>query len=419
MKPIYALIDCNNFFVSCERAFQPALQNVPVAVLSGNDGCVISRSQEVKKLGLAMGAPLFKEADFIREHGIKIFSSNFELYSDMSGRVMSLLKRFTDRMEVYSIDEAFLRLDDVPDPVTYARKIRKIIWKSVRIPVSIGLAPSKTLAKAASHWAKDNPESNGVFSFLDGDIRSFLQKIPIEEVWGIGRNLKVFMHGKQVYTADEFAYKNPAWIKNHMGVVGLKLAQELQGIPCDGHISDESKRSIMCTRSFGKTVTDINELRQALAMHAAHAGEKLREEGEVAGMIGVHLRTNRFNADKKYSATQFIQIETPTNYTPELSKQASRVLDLLYKPGYKYAKIGVLCIQLSPEDAVQQSMFEQRNGQKEHRAMEAYDHLNAKFGAGTVRYAQSGTKRPWSAKREMLSKAFTTNITELPVVKAS
>lgn len=418
MKPIYALIDCNNFFVSCERAFQPELYGRPVAVLSGNDGCVISRSSESKELGLPMGAPYFQHAAFIRENGIKVFSSNFELYSDMSGRVMSLLKQFADRMEIYSIDEAFLRLDEVPDPAAYAREIRKAIWKQARIPVSIGIASSKTLAKAASHWAKGNLQSGGVFSFLDGDVRTHLQKIPIEEVWGIGRNLASFMHGKQIYTADEFVRKDPAWVKNHMGVVGLRLSQELQGIPCDGHTSDESNRSIMCTRSFGKAILDIADLRQAIAMHAAHAGEKLREKNEVTALIGVHLRTNRHNNDKKYSATQYIEIETPTNYTPELSKQAIRILDLLYKPGYKYWKIGVMCTSLLPEISVQQSIFEKRDGQKERRTMEAFDHLNAKFGAGTVRYAQSGIKRVWSAKREMLSKAFTTDIAEIPVVRA-
>lgn len=419
MKPVYALIDCNNFFVSCERAFQPALHNRPVAVLSGNDGCVISRSQEVKKLGMPMGAPLFKIKDFIKQNDVTIFSSNFELYSDMSDRVMSLLKRFADQVEIYSIDEAFLRLDMVPDPEAYALEIRKAVWQQTRIPVSIGLAPSKTLAKAASHWAKDHTEHRGVFSFIDKNTREFLQKIPVEEVWGIGRNLKTMLHGKGIFTAAEFAYANPAWIQKNMGITGLRLAQELQGIPCDREMSVDAKRSIMCTRSFGRAVTDIAELRESVAMHAAHAAEKLREEGEITSSIGVHLRTNRYNNDQKYSATQYIEIETPTNYTPELSRQALRILDILYKPGFRYWKTGVMCINLLPENSCQQSIFEQRDGDKESRLMSAYDHLNAKFGSGAVSYAQTGTKRLWHAKREMLSRPFTTDISQLPVVRAS
>jgi DNA polymerase V len=418
-QEVYALLDCNNFFVSCERAFQPHLQNQPVAVLSGNDGCVVSRSQEVKKLGLPMGAPYFKYADFINRNHIKIFSSNFELYSDMSNRVMSMLKEFTDFFEIYSIDEAFLRLTGVPHLEEYAKKIRKTVWQWTRIPVSIGIANTKTLAKAANYWAKHHADGGGVFSFVGKNAQLFLKQIPVEEIWGIGRQSAVFLNSKGIFTAAEFTSSDEGWVRKNMGVTGLRLVQELKNISCDNDTETPSpKKSIICSRSFGSPVTELKDLQQAVSMHAAHAAEKLRDEGEIAGTIGVYLRTNRHNNDKKYAASHFIEIQTPSQYTPDISACALQALRVIFKPGFRYKKVGVTCTHLLPEGSCQQSLFEKRNAAKEHKLMQTYDQLNKRFGNGTLQYAQSGITRAWNSRRDLLSHPFTTKIGHLPIVHA-
>jgi DNA polymerase V len=418
-KPIFALVDCNNFYVSCERTFQPALETVPVMILSNNDGCVISRSAEVKALGIKMGEPVFKLKDVISRNKVKVFSSNYTLYGDMSQRVMDTLHELVEEVEIYSVDEAFMRLDGVRDQEQLARKIKHTIKKWTGIPVSIGIAPTKVLAKVANHIAKKNPEYNGVFDLTDRPIDFYLHNFPVSDLWGVGRQYKKMLEDNGIRTALQLKNTNDNWVQKKMTIKGLRMLYELRGISC---LSLEEvvqpKKGITCSKSFGQPVTELSGLQEAVASYITRGAEKLREEGLVASYLRVFILTNKFNNDAKYGASKGIDLLTPTAYTPNLIANAERMLAEIYRDGYRYKKAGIMLLGLLPEKLHQQNLFERIDTERQQRLMNTLDIVNTKHGRNTLTYLATGIKHTWSMRRELLSPNYTTQWSELPVVKA-
>ncbi len=418
MPEVFALVDCNNFFVSCERAFQPALEKVPVAVLSNNDGCFISRSKEVKDLGIPMGAPYFKYKDIVQKNNIKVFSSNFSLYGDLSQRVMTTLEEFTDELEVYSIDEAFLKLPGGTSNEALGQTIRQTVRQWTRIPVSIGIASTKVLAKVANHMAKKYPHFNGVCDITHEDVSFILHDLPVGELWGIGRKSTKKLKALGVTTAGQLLEHSDAWIRKHLSITGLHIAYELRGIPCFKLDDDpEPKKGIMCTRSFGKAVTTKDALKEAVATYTERAAEKLREEGLVTSYFYIYIRTNRFNLDKKYTGSKGFHLPVASSYTPYLVSKAMELVDAVYRDGYRYFKAGVCCVGLLPETTVQQNLFTPVAFEKNNSLMQAVDRVNRHFGKDTLFIAGSGIKKEWSMRKDHTSQRFTTSLKELPTVR--
>lgn len=418
MTSLFALVDCNNFFVSCERAFRPDLETKPVMVLSNNDGCVISRSQEVKDLDIPMGAPYFKIKDWAQKYNVHVFSSNFALYGDMSDRVMTTLEQFTDEIEVYSIDEAFLQFSPSSTLVQFAHEIRQTVRQWTRIPVSIGIASTKTLAKIANHIAKKNPAHNGVFELKDEEVDSYLEKLPASEVWGIGRQQTEFLRENGITTALQLKNAPDHWVKKNLSVVGLKIVTELRGTSClPLDTVPEPKKGIISSRSFGRAITTLNELEEAVALYTTRAAEKLREEHRAATAMYVMIRTNYHNQDKKYSKSLMRELPLASAHTPYLISQALEILREIYKDGFRYAKAGVGFVGLVPDTAQQQNLFVKTDHHKNNRLMKAVDQLNNRFGDETVTFAATGRKREWKMKSEFRSPRYTTMVGEVPRVK--
>src|SRR5271170_2085037 len=360
MKKIFALVDCNSFYVSCERVFHPAFKNKPVVVLSNNDGCAISRSQEAKDIGIAMGAPIFKCEQLVKSHDVKVFSANFVLYGDMSNRVMSALSSFTPNLEIYSIDEAFLSLEGFENfgYLDYGRKIRSTVKERTGIPVSVGIAPSKTLAKVANHIAKDNPKMGGVFCFIDEkDIDQWLEKTPVREIWGIGAEKALFLSRHGVVNALQLKKAPDEWIKKHLTIMTLRTVMELRGTPSITFEEIQpNKKAIVTSRTFGYEVSSLSEMEEAISAYIAKASEKVRYQGSVAGHIQVFIETNPFKGNY-YRNSASVDVTPPTAYTPQLVEIAKRLLAKIYKEGYRYKSCGVMLTNFSDEDLVQQDLF--------------------------------------------------------------
>ncbi len=419
---IFALVDCNNFYASCERAFNPKLRGRPIVVLSNNDGCVIARSNEAKALGIPMGAPAFKFHPLFRKHGVHVFSSNFALYGDMSRRVMDTASLFTPDMEIYSIDEAFLRLDRMHDhPLDLARKIRATILQWTGIPVSIGIGPTKTLAKIANRVAKKNPEHGGVFSLADyPDQNRILAGIGIEDVWGIGSRYSKKLREFGIRNALQFSKLDKDWVKKRMTVNGLHTLLELQGIPCiplDQTVA--TPKSIVCSRTFAKAVTDKDQLEQIVSGYAARTGERLRGQKCVAGHIQVFVLTDRFRLDKpQYSNTATVSLAMPSSHTPDLLRAAQMVLGQIFKPGYEYRKAGVMVFGIEKEQGRRLNLFDPspENRARSKALMDTMDRVNAKWGAMTMRMAAEGKGQRWVMRQAHLSPRYTTDWKALPKV---
>lgn len=415
-KLLVALVDCNNFFVSCERALQPALETKPVLVLSSNDGCVISRSAEVKALGIQMGEPYFQCKEVLNKNQVKVFSSNFTLYGDLSQRVMETLETFVEDMEVYSIDEAFLNLTSIRQPVALCRKIRKTVRQWTRIPVSIGLAPTKVLAKVANHIAKKNPVYGGVFELTLESSSAILATIPVGEIWGIGRQSAKLLHDHRIDTALQLRDMPDAWLKKNLSVQAVRIAHELRGTPCFSLAENPTpKKGIVCSRSFGKTITSLKELEEAVATYASRAAEKLREEHQIASYIHVYVRTRRFNQDKKYANSNGAYLPVSSASTPVLITAALALVRSIFKPGFAYAKAGVSVSGLTADSLHQQSLFTPFEFDRHERLMRAYDGINRRFGGETIKYAATGTTNRWQTKNDFVSKRFTTSFKDIPV----
>lgn len=409
-KSLFALLDCNNFYVSCERVFNPRLTGKPVVVLSNNDGCVIARSNEAKALGVPMGAPAFQCRDLFNRHNIISCSSNYALYGDMSHRVMQTLTQFTPDLQIYSIDEAFLLMNG-PTPAD-ALKIRQTVLQWTGIPVSIGIASTKTLAKVANRHAKKKLPQQGVFILEEEKlIKEVLSDLPVEDVWGIGRQLTVKLRKHGIYTAWELAQAEETWIKKNFSVVVLRTVLELRGISCLS-LSEAvpAKKSIICSRSFGRAVTELDELSEALASYTARAAEKLREQGSVASFIEVFLESKRSGEEWVYAPAVQMILAEPTDYTPLLIQKAKEGLSRIFRSGLAYKKNGVMLGGILPHRFFQPNLFAMHKTpvEKQRKLMELLDRTNARYGSGTLKFAAEGLLQPWKMKRDNSSPHFTT-----------
>ena len=420
-----ALIDCNNFYVSCERVFQPKLEGKPVLVLSNNDGCVVSRSNEVKALGLKMGEPWFKLEKLAKQHGIIAFSSNYTLYDDLSTRVMSILSTFSPRQEIYSIDECFLDLDgfDPQSLMTYGQTMRQTIMRNVGIPVCVGIADTKTLAKLANHCAKKGfAGEDGVcdFGLLDESQRSALfSNIPVGDVWGVGRRISEGLLAMRIKTIGDLRTTNLKRIRSQFSVVLERTVQELNGISCiQLEEIGKPRQQIIVSRSFGTMITGLDDLSESIAYFTTRAAEKLRRDGSVATSISVYIHTNPFREDApQYNGSTIVQFQ-PSDDTMELISAALKGLKEIYRSGFHYKKSGVLLMGLQRKGSVQATLFDDTDKQaKSVNMMRTLDAINKKMGKGSVTLAASGINHRWAMRRERQSPNYTTNWFELPIVE--
>jgi DNA polymerase V len=421
MKYIFALVDCNNFYVSCERIFEPSLENRPVVVLSNNDGCVVSRSNEAKKLGIGMGVAFFKVKDLAVKSGLVALSSNYTLYADMSRRVIETLCNFTPEVEVYSIDEAFLNLSGFGDDLTdYGRKIRQTVKQWTGMPVSIGIAETKTLAKIANRIAKRSPEADGVFELTEqARIDEALEQTGVEHIWGIGIKTCIKLKKEGIKTALALRGVDVAWMRRRFGVTGVRTVYELRGICCyELEEQPPAKKGITVSRMFGRKVETVEELKEAIASYASRAGEKLRDEGLAAGAMTVYVMTSRFvDPRKRYFNSRGVNFPVATNYTPELIDYATVAIERLYKKGFLYAKAGLILGDLVPEGRVQGNLFDQADRQKSKRLMRAIDAVNLKLPDSRLVWAAEGIDQSWRTKFAKRSKRYTTQWDELVEVE--
>ncbi len=409
---LFFLIDCNQFFVSCEQVFNPKLHNKPVVVLSNNDGCVVARSKQAKALGIPMGAPAFKYADLFKAHKVHVFSSNFTLYGDLSQRVMHVISHFSPDMEEYSIDEAFLWINTA-DPLAIAREIKSTVLKWTGIPVSIGIGATKTLAKVANDIAK---KGDGIFIFSDPtQIDTVLQQLPVQEIWGIGRNLSLSLQQAGITHARAFKDAPDGWLQKRFSVVQLRTAYELRGISCLA-LNDlpAPRQSITCSRSFGKPVSKLSDIEEALAVYTANAAEKLREEELLPSVLTVFLMTSPF-VQPAYSNSWTMILDEPTSFTPQLVAKVKEVLRKIYRTGYLYKKVGVVMGEFLSQSNVQPDLFlsDEKQTQKRQRAMQVVDTLNQRFGGSSLRFAAEGLQQRWKPKRGNVSPRYTTCWNEL------
>lgn len=418
---MYGLCDCNNFFVSCERVFRPDLEGRPVVVLSNNDGCIVARSNEAKAIGLGMGQPLFQARRLIEQHRVEVFSSNYTLYGDLSQRVMQTLRSEVSDLEIYSIDEAFFPLDGYPEPLEeLGRRIRQKIRRHVGIPVSIGIAPTKTLAKIAARLAKQYPRLEGVcYMHREADINKVLAKFPLRDVWGIGRRYGRLFDTMQVKTAAQFLELPIGWIEKRMGVVGLRIRNELLGIPSVPFDDvQSSKQQITFSRSFPTEVYRLEELSPIVAEFATRCGEKLRHQRSYCRELSCFILTNRHREDQPQNNTILsCRFEEPTSSTLDLVKAAETLLRQCYRAGFGYKKAGITLSHLSSAEEQQTSLFANPDQARHNRLMEAIDHLTQSYGHGTIRTAAEG-HTPFRMNREYLSPNYTTDWNDLLVVKA-
>jgi len=418
---MYALVDCNNFYVSCERVFDPKLRNRPVAILSSNDGCVIARSNEVKALGIAMGEPAFRCTELFKKHNVAVLSSNFALYADLSSRVMRVLESFDVDVQIYSIDEAFLhftqRQVEHNNLMNYATTLRQTVLQHTGIPISIGIAATKTLTKVANKQAKKM--AGGIVGIFDEPTRIVLLKhTPVNDVWGVGGAYTALLKRYGILTALALTQRDDVWIKKHMTIGGLRMVWELRGISCITDVYDEpTPKSIIRSRSFGRPVLAVTELKEAIAVHAARAAEKLRQDGLCATMMQVYMSSNRFSDAPYYSNSVSVQLQ-PTCYTPTLIAAATLAVEQMYRPGYRYKKCGVMVSGLVPESEKQAHLFVPSDTNQTHAMlMQTVDKINARYGSNTVFFAAMGTQRPWGMKRNKISQAFTTKWEELAIAR--
>ena len=415
-----ALIDCNSFYVSCERLFNPKIRKKPVVVLSNNDGCIISRSNEAKALGIKMGEPYFKEKDIIVKNNVQVFSSNYSLYGDISRRVMRTLKRFNSDIEIYSIDEAFLDLSNFPDNEVknIGHEIRNIVLKWTGIPTSIGIAKTKTLSKVANHIAKK--KQSGVTSFIGiENIDSILEKVEINDVWGVGKQLTKFYHKSGIYNAKQLKNVSNTWIKKSSNVLSSRTAMELRGIPCiDLEATSSKRKSCVVSRSFGQRVENFQELKEAIASYSLNASEKIRSESLVTKSITVFIRTSLFQSRfGYYSNSKTIDFPIATNNSIEIVKAAISSLETIFKNGYRYQKAGVMLSRLS--DSVDgKNLFSSEKDKKMNCLMKSIDNTNHRYGRSTLSLASAGVHKRWNTRRQHYSKIDTADFYYLPTIKA-
>ncbi|ARA94519.1 hypothetical protein AWN76_016035 [Rhodothermaceae bacterium RA] len=411
----FALVDCNNFYVSCERVFDPGLEGCPVVVLSNNDGCIIARSNEAKALGLPMGAPVFRYRRVIRQHGVAVFSSNYALYGDMSQRVMSTLQAAVPEVEAYSIDEAFLHLAPALRTPAFARDLRERVWRWTGIPTSIGLGPTKTLAKIANRFAKRHAP-HGVCCLTARNADALLARVPVEDVWGIGPRYAARLQAHGLRTARDLRDADDRWIRQHLTVVGLRTVWELRGRSClPLEQVRPPRKAILCSRSFGTPQRDLAGIREAVTAFAARVGEKLRRQGSVAAVVSVFLTTKDHGPGPSYSNRATTTLSIPTSYTPDLIRAAHAGLERIYRPGFAYRKAGVMVTGIQPAPDRQGDLFAAPPAPEQSALMDTIDAINRRWGRGTLCFGASGLDRPWQMNQQRRSPRFTTRWNELPV----
>lgn len=419
---MFALIDCNNFYASCERVFRPDLNGKPVVVLSNNDGCVIARSNEAKAIGIPMGAPAFKYQELFNQHQVNVFSANFALYGDMSMRVMSTLATYCPDMEIYSIDEAFLDFKGYEyfELQKLGEEISEVVRQNTGIPVSVGFAPTKTLAKAANRIAKKFPKETKGSYIIDNEEKRIkaLKWLKVEDVWGIGRQFSRRLNAIGVNTAYEFTQLPEEYIRKDMSVVGLRMLKELKGIPALEMEQRKPKKNIATTRSFEKNYTTFEELNERIVTFSVSCAEKLRRQKSCCNSIMVFVQSNYFKKDlQQYSKNIVVKLPFATNSSIEIAKFASKGLELIYKKGYLYKRAGILVMEFCPENQIQQQLFE--NSNPRHKIlMKTIDKINASFGQQKIKLASQDRDRVWKMKQEKLSPRYTTRLREIITVNS-
>lgn len=416
---MFALVDCNNFYVSCERVFNPVLENKPVVVLSNNDGCIIARSEEAKHLGLKMAEPVFTKVKFLKENGVQIFSSNYTLYGDMSARVTETLSHFVPEVEIYSIDEAFLNLTGFNEDLEQLSKsILSTVKKNTGIPISVGIGPTKTLAKIANKAAK---KTGGIFIIHNDNHRdSVIRNTPINKIWGIGRQYSNLLQQNRIKTAHDFTLLDDNWLRSRMKVIGLRIKKELLGESCIPlELIFPPKKAIATTRAFGKKTSLLKFIEEAVSTYAVRCAEKLRKQKSVSNILTIFIHTDPFNPNEpQINRNKTITLPVATNCNSELVKYALFCLHEIYSPDYRYKKAGVIVDGLQSETSYQGDIFDTQNRNKQRELLKAVDKLNREFGRDKVKLAVQGNGKEWKLRQEMLSKRYTTNWNEIIEVKA-
>lgn len=420
---MFALVDCNNFYASCERVFNPSLIGVPIVVLSNNDGIIIARSQEAKDIGIPMGGAAFKMKEMIEANNVAVFSSNYTLYGDMSNRVMKTLAGFAENIEIYSIDEAFIdfRGYDYTDLAAYGRKIVRTITKNTGIPVSMGIAPTKTLAKVANKYAKKYKGYKGV-CLIDTEEKRIkaLQKFAIGDVWGIGRRYSKFLKYNDIQTAYDFTLKSRSWVRKNLTVVGERMWDELRGFPCiEMENAAKAKQQICTSRSFGTKLKEFDELFEAVSNFTASCAAKLRKQHSCAAGMLVFIMTNPFSEkNPQYVNSRHFKLPIPTGSTTELIEYAKQLLKEVYRQGYSYKKAGTIITEIVPDAPIQADLFDTVDRDKQKRVMTAVDKLNDSYGTYKVRVASQGYGKKWKLRNEKLSPCYTTKLDDIIKIKS-
>ncbi|GAA0204115.1 Y-family DNA polymerase [Kangiella japonica] len=420
MSKMFALCDVNNFYVSCERLFNPALRNRPVIVLSNNDGCAVARSNEAKAIGIKMGAPLHKIQDIVRKHNVQVLSSNYALYGDLSNRFVSVLERSCDQVEQYSIDESFLLYEGFKHTnlIEHNQEIVKTVQQWLGLPICIGLAPSKTLAKIANHYAKSLAVPNGVLELNSRyTVKNALENLPVSEIWGVGRRLSEKLNKVGIHTALQLRNADYKTLQRMFSVNMERTVLELRGKSCIAlEDSPPPKKQIVCSRSFSNKTDDLQLIREAIAYHVTRGCETLRKQGSLAKSMTVGIRTNPFSAqDKQYCQSITLSLPEATDHTGVFLKSAMRGLQEIYKKGFLYKKVGIMLNDLSTAEGHQKDFFMSVKSSPE--LMQAVDSINAKYGKGTAKFALQGFNQKWSMKSERRSKDFTSNWNDIVKVK--
>ncbi|HDZ0568589.1 TPA: Y-family DNA polymerase [Klebsiella quasipneumoniae] len=421
---MFALVDVNSFYASCETIFRPDLHGRAVVVLSNNDGCIIARSAEAKKLGIKMGDPYFKCKDYFRQQGVVCFSSNYELYADMSNRVMTTLEEMCPRVEIYSIDEAFCDLTGVRNCRVleeFGRELKDTVYRNTRLPVGVGIAQTKTLAKLANHAAKTWKATGGVVDLSNVERqRKLMALLPVDEVWGVGRRISKKLEAMGIKTVLQLADTDIRFIRKHFNVVLERTVRELRGEPCLGlEEFAPVKQEIVCSRSFGQRISTYEEMRQAICLYASRAAEKLRGEHQYCRFISAFVKTSPFALNEPYYGNSTsVKLLTPTQDSRDIITAATKCLDAIWRDGHRYQKAGVMLSDFYSQGVAQLNLFDDNAPrQNSEKLMEVLDHLNAKDGRGTLYFAGQGIQAAWQMKREMLSPRYTTRFSDLPIVR--
>lgn len=420
MNKLFALVDCNNFYVSCERVFNPKLNNIPVVILSNNDGCVVSRSAEAKQSGIEVGTPFFECERLFKKKGGVALSSNYTLYADISRRVMEVLSMFSPEIEFYSIDEAFLSLTGFQFErlAEYCQTIKSTVCQWVGIPVSIGIGNTKTLAKTANKIAKRDPVYGGVY-LIDADNDAVLETLPVADVWGVGSRYTTFLNQHMIFNAKQFKHADDKLIRKNMTITGSRTQMELRGISC---IKLEEiappKKAIVSSRSFGKPVESFEELKEAVAEYTGIAASKLRKQKSLTQGLSVYIMTDTFKNEPQYANSVFYKLPIATSYPPDLIRYAHAGLQKIYLKGFRYIKAGIMLTDIVNENDLQFNLFiDPRENMKKSEVMHAIDAIQNRYGHKSIFTAAEGISKTWSTKRSKLTPCYTTRWEDLPVVK--